>query len=88
MEARQYELLVCLLGSPGADNPRDDALIEWLRSLLHKNRGATRDVPPPGLSGDRAARHQPCSAALGPASRHRGAGGRGAGPWQGQLRCV
>ncbi|GLC37744.1 hypothetical protein PLESTM_000643800 [Pleodorina starrii] len=50
VEDKQYELLCCLLGSPGAGDPREDALVEFLRYLVHKNRGATRDVPPPGLS--------------------------------------
>ncbi|KAG2499059.1 hypothetical protein HYH03_003244 [Edaphochlamys debaryana] len=49
VEEQQYELLCCLLGCPGAD-PREDALVEFLRFLVHKNRGATRDIPPPGLS--------------------------------------
>ncbi|KXZ52881.1 hypothetical protein GPECTOR_8g261 [Gonium pectorale] len=60
VEDKQYELLCCLLGSPGAGaatgsgpggpSPSDDALLQFLRYLVHKNRGATRDVPPPGLS--------------------------------------
>jgi len=30
---------------------REDALLTFLRGLVLRNRGATRDVPPPGLSG-------------------------------------
>ncbi|GLI58788.1 hypothetical protein VaNZ11_000546 [Volvox africanus] len=49
VEDKQYELLCCLLGSKGGD-PNEDALVEFLRYLVHKNKGATRDMPPPGLS--------------------------------------
>lgn len=53
VEVKQYELMCCLLGNPGAGNPREDALVEFLRYLVQKNREATRDIPPPGLSGER-----------------------------------
>ncbi|GIL47203.1 hypothetical protein Vafri_4076 [Volvox africanus] len=50
VEDKQYELLCCLLGSKGSGDPNEDALVEFLRYLVHKNKGATRDMPPPGLS--------------------------------------
>ncbi|GIL98251.1 hypothetical protein Vretimale_3653 [Volvox reticuliferus] len=50
VEDKQYELLCCLLGSKGGGDPNEDALVEFLRYLVHKNKGATRDMPPPGLS--------------------------------------
>lgn len=60
MEQRQYDLLELLLATPFHDpntpstssSPDEDdcALLVFLRFLLQKNRGALRDVPPPGLS--------------------------------------
>eukprot|EP00878_Enallax_costatus_P012291 GHUV01012839.1.p1 GENE.GHUV01012839.1~~GHUV01012839.1.p1 ORF type:complete len:1206 (+),score=405.87 GHUV01012839.1:233-3850(+) len=61
VEQRQYDMLELLLATPFHDpatattsTRRDDdddcALLVFLRFLLQKNRGALRDVPPPGLS--------------------------------------
>lgn len=61
VEQRQSDMLELLLATPfhdpatattsrGRDIDDDCALMVFLRFLLQKNRGALRDVPPPGLS--------------------------------------
>mmetsp|Transcript_9175 Transcript_9175/g.23221 ORF Transcript_9175/g.23221 Transcript_9175/m.23221 type:complete len:1032 (-) Transcript_9175:342-3437(-) len=53
VESRQVCIVAWLAGrsATGLDpSAREDALLTFLRGLVLKNRGATRDVPPPGLS--------------------------------------
>lgn len=57
VEQCQYELMELLLATPfqqtsssNGDADAECALLVFLRFLLQKNRGALRDVPPPGLS--------------------------------------
>ncbi|KAG1678277.1 hypothetical protein FOA52_013898 [Chlamydomonas sp. UWO 241] len=59
VEDCQYVLLTLLVGQPaggggsgssGAVGVEDDALVAFVRYLVQKNRGATRDVQPAGLS--------------------------------------
>ncbi len=39
-------------GGGGGGEGKEDALVEFLRYLVQRNRGASRDIPPPGLSGE------------------------------------
>lgn len=75
VEARQACVLAGLAGrpAPGLDpSGTEDALLTFLRGIVLRNRGATRDVPPPGLSGGGGGPVQQCLAWLNkaPNARH------------------